>query len=69
MGQLVGPIVSIMVNRYGCRNVSIFGSILVAIGYGLSSFARNVEILYLTIGIIGGKLYQFVDLLNLIFIL
>ena len=52
--HVVGPLVSALVNRYGPRSVSIFGSIAVAFGYGLSYFVQSVATLYVTLGIISG---------------
>ncbi|XP_037938291.1 monocarboxylate transporter 12 isoform X2 [Teleopsis dalmanni] len=45
-----GPISSSFVNRYGCRAVTIAGSILAAICIILSVFAQNVATLIITIG-------------------
>jgi len=52
---LTGPIVSALTNKYGCRPVCIAGSIIGSIGFALSSFATNLDILMLTYGIIGGR--------------
>ncbi|XP_055616398.1 monocarboxylate transporter 12 isoform X2 [Toxorhynchites rutilus septentrionalis] len=49
-----GPISSALVNRYGCRAVTIAGSILAAICLAASVFAQNVATLFLTIGFGGG---------------
>jgi len=49
-----GPIAGAFVNKYGCRPVSIAGSILAAIGFGMSYFAESVTYLYISIGLIGG---------------
>lgn len=46
-----GPISSSFVNRYGCRPVTIAGSILAAICIFISMFAQNVLTLIFTIGI------------------
>ncbi|XP_043275275.1 monocarboxylate transporter 12 [Venturia canescens] len=46
-----GPISSMFVNKYGCRNVTIAGSILASICLLASVFASSVFVLYLTIGI------------------
>ncbi|XP_074040298.1 monocarboxylate transporter 1 [Leptinotarsa decemlineata] len=46
-----GPLSSYFVNRYGCRIVTIAGSILSAICLVVSFWAPNVLTLYLTIGV------------------
>lgn len=49
-----GPVVSALTNKYGCRAVSIAGSILSAFGFAISVFAPNLYYLYFTFGIISG---------------
>ncbi|XP_023159172.1 uncharacterized protein LOC101453379 [Ceratitis capitata] len=51
---LMGPIWSNLVDRYGCRRMTIFGGILSATGFALSSMCNSVEMLMLTFGIISG---------------
>nr|XP_014092296.1 uncharacterized protein LOC106618876 isoform X1 [Bactrocera oleae] len=51
---LMGPIWSNLVDKYGCRKMTIFGGLLSAIGFGLSSLCNSVEMLMLTFGIISG---------------
>ncbi|KAL8616129.1 hypothetical protein ACOMHN_066616 [Nucella lapillus] len=50
----VGPIVSALTNRWGCKKVTMVGSVVATIGFILSVFAPTVEILIVTYGIIGG---------------
>lgn len=52
---MVGPFASAIANGYGFRLVAIFGSILAAVGFALSSFATSVIFLCITYGVIGGK--------------
>lgn len=54
MPLLSGPIASFLTDRYGCRKVTIAGSILAALGFVLSSFADSMEVLFLTFGILSG---------------
>ncbi|KAJ0177490.1 hypothetical protein K1T71_007499 [Dendrolimus kikuchii] len=54
MPLLSGPIASFLTDRYGCRRVTIFGSILAAIGFVISAFVENMETLFLTFGIMAG---------------
>ncbi|XP_057325967.1 monocarboxylate transporter 12 [Microplitis mediator] len=46
-----GPISSALVNKYGCRTVTIAGAILSSACLLMSVFAQNVVTLYFTIGI------------------
>ncbi|XP_013113022.2 monocarboxylate transporter 12 [Stomoxys calcitrans] len=46
-----GPISSAFVNRYGCRAVTIAGSILTAVCIVISTLAQNVLTLIITIGL------------------
>lgn len=52
---MVGPFASAIANGYGFRLVAIFGSVLAAVGFALSSFASSVTFLCITYGVIGGK--------------
>lgn len=54
MPLLSGPVASFLTDRFGCRRVSIFGSILAAFGFIVSSFTDSIEVLFLTFGIISG---------------
>jgi len=49
-----GPLASSLTDRYGCRNVTIVGSILAALGFILSSISNSLEVLFLTFGLISG---------------
>ncbi|GFQ74861.1 monocarboxylate transporter 14 [Trichonephila clavata] len=48
------PLASGLTNRFGCRAVTIAGSILAAFGLVISIFAPNVTFLYFSIGICTG---------------
>lgn len=48
----VGVFVSSLVNRYGCRPITIIGSIMAAIAFAISTRASNVYILLLTYGVV-----------------
>jgi hypothetical protein len=43
-----------MVNKYGCRPVTIVGAIIAGIGLAVSIFAPTIEVLYLTVGLLAG---------------
>ena len=51
---LVGPIASALTDRYGCRKMTILGSLLATVGFLLSSFCYRLELLYLTFGLMSG---------------
>lgn len=51
---LSGPIASYLTDRYGCRKVTIVGSITAAIGFLLSSMSNSMEMLFITFGVIAG---------------
>ena len=54
MPLLSGPVASFLTDRYGCRRVSIAGSLLATTGFVISSFAGSMEVLILTFGVISG---------------
>ncbi|KAL1131599.1 hypothetical protein AAG570_011213 [Ranatra chinensis] len=51
---IAGPFVSGIANRYGFRCVSIMGSVIGSAAFVISSFAPNMQILFLSYGILGG---------------
>ena len=51
---LSGPIASYLTDRYGCRKVTIVGSITAAIGFLLSAVSNSMEMLFVTFGVIAG---------------
>ncbi|XP_003745670.2 monocarboxylate transporter 12-like [Galendromus occidentalis] len=51
---LCGPIASALTNLYGCRVVTIAGSLLAASGMFISIWAPNVTFLFFSIGILTG---------------
>ena len=50
-----GPIASSLVNRYGCRVVTIIGALIAAVGLASSAAATNIITLYITVGCCTGK--------------
>ena len=54
MPLLSGPVASFLTDRYGCRRVSIAGSILATAGFVISSFASSMELLIFTFGVVAG---------------
>lgn len=51
---IIGPIASILVNKYGCRLVTMVGAVITSTGFILSIFSPNVEIMIVTYGLMGG---------------
>ena len=54
MPLLSGPIASFLTDRYGCRKVTIAGSILATTGFVISYFANSMGVLILTFGVLAG---------------
>ena len=55
LASIVGPIVSIMCNRFSGRSLVFVGACLLSIALMISGFAPNQLFLYFSYGIIGGK--------------
>lgn len=51
---LMGPIWSNLVDKYGCRKMTILGGVISAFGFAISSLCSSVEMLMVTFGIISG---------------
>lgn len=51
---LSGPVMSNLVDRYGCRKMTVIGGIISGIGFVLAAGANSVVQLYWTFGVIGG---------------
>lgn len=49
-----GPILSNLVDKYGCRVMTIVGGLIGGIGFVLASISTSVEMLYITFGLISG---------------
>ncbi|XP_060565303.1 monocarboxylate transporter 13-like isoform X2 [Ruditapes philippinarum] len=65
---LIGPVASILINRYGCRTVTILGAILGCIGYLTSIFVQQLFVLYFTLGIVAGSGFGMVFLPSIIIV-
>ncbi|GIX85193.1 monocarboxylate transporter 9 [Caerostris extrusa] len=50
----VGPVVSALTNRFGCRAVTIAGSVVSCVAFILSTMAPTVDVLMITYGVMGG---------------
>lgn len=51
---LLGPLASVLSNKFSCRRVVIAGGLIFSAGVMISAFMPELEILYLTYGILGG---------------
>nr|XP_040224398.2 uncharacterized protein LOC120950448 [Anopheles coluzzii]XP_040224400.2 uncharacterized protein LOC120950448 [Anopheles coluzzii]XP_040224401.2 uncharacterized protein LOC120950448 [Anopheles coluzzii]XP_040224402.2 uncharacterized protein LOC120950448 [Anopheles coluzzii]XP_049462813.1 uncharacterized protein LOC120950448 [Anopheles coluzzii] len=51
---LSGPIMSNLVDRYGCRKMTMLGGFIGGMGFVLASICQSVEQLYFTFGILSG---------------
>ena len=51
---LTGPIATWLTDRYGCRAVTIWGSILASIGFLAAAFSHHIALLYLFFGVVSG---------------
>nr|CAD7602770.1 unnamed protein product [Timema genevievae] len=51
---LSGPIGSALVDKYGCRVMTIIGGIISGIGFVMSAFGESIVVMYLTFGVIAG---------------
>ncbi|CAF0952200.1 unnamed protein product [Adineta ricciae] len=65
---LVGPIVSGLSNRYGCRIIIIIGSIGASICMMLSTLSQNVSTMIIIYGIFGGIFFGMVYLPSIIMV-
>jgi hypothetical protein len=54
MPLLSGPIASYLTDRFGCRRVCMFGSVLSAFGFVISAYAESIELLIFTFGVVSG---------------
>ena len=56
IADVVGPIVSFFVNNFGFRAVTISGAIIACVGYFVSSFSPDLDVLIVTYGALGGNI-------------
>ena len=61
---VAGPVVSALANSFGCRIVSIIGSIIAGVAFAISQFSPNIDVLILTYGVMGGQLLATILLVN-----
>ena len=51
---LAGPIMSNLVDKYGCQKMTMIGGLFGCAGFVLSAMSNSVEVLFITFGIISG---------------
>ena len=51
---LAGPVASVLTDHFGCRTVTIVGSVIACIGFLLGAAADSILVLLLTLGLITG---------------
>lgn len=51
---ITGPIMSALVDKYGCQSMTILGGVISAIGFTISWKVNHIEVMYLTFGILSG---------------
>ena len=52
----LGPIAGVVLRRLSCRSVTVIGTLLLTAGFVTSMFVESLGMLYITVGIVGGKL-------------
>ncbi|XP_045207943.2 monocarboxylate transporter 3-like [Mercenaria mercenaria] len=50
----IGPISSIMVSVFGCRQVAVFGALLSAVSFFACTWSPNVQVMIILYGLLGG---------------
>jgi len=53
---VAGPVVSALANRFGCRIVSIVGSLIAGVFFAVSQFSPNIDVMIFTYGVMGGRM-------------
>ncbi|XP_075973919.1 monocarboxylate transporter 14-like [Anticarsia gemmatalis] len=51
---LSGPVMSALVDRYGCRSMTILGGLISTLGFVLASISTTIEMMMITFGVIAG---------------
>ncbi|XP_076263872.1 monocarboxylate transporter 14-like [Rhynchophorus ferrugineus] len=51
---LAGPLGSALVDRYGCKYMTIIGSIICSVGFIATAYVRTIWLMYITFGLISG---------------
>lgn len=51
---ILGPVGSALVDKFGCRKMTIVGGIISGLGFIISSFAESIEMVFFTFGFLSG---------------
>ncbi|KAL1497870.1 hypothetical protein ABEB36_008757 [Hypothenemus hampei] len=51
---ILGPLGSALVDRYGCKYMTVVGSLICTIGFVISAYVKNIWMMYLTFGVVSG---------------
>ena len=52
---LTGPIATWLTDRFGCRAVTIWGSLLASLGFLAAAFSHHIALLYFFFGVVSGQ--------------
>ncbi|WAR28836.1 MOT9-like protein, partial [Mya arenaria] len=63
---LIGPIVSMFVNKFGCRSVAISGALIIFGSHIISVFAPSLQFLYFSLGFLPGIGYGLIYLPSIV---
>jgi len=55
-----------LANSFGCRIVSIIGSIIAGVAFAISQFSPSIDVLILTYGVMGGQLLATILLVTVV---
>ena len=59
---MIGPIASVLVNKYGCKLVTVLGTIFASAGFLISIFAPTIWFMYFSFGVLAGNLFSVIML-------
>lgn len=51
---ILGPVGSALVDKFGCRKMTIVGGVISGLGFIISSFAESIEMVFFTFGFLSG---------------
>ncbi|XP_050415582.1 monocarboxylate transporter 13 isoform X3 [Patella vulgata] len=54
LSMMMGPVVSMLLKKYTCRQVTIVGGLIASVWMGVSIFSPNIELMILTFGVLSG---------------
>ncbi|XP_052784920.1 monocarboxylate transporter 12-like isoform X2 [Mya arenaria] len=63
---LIGPVVSMLVRKFGCKTVAISGALIASASQVVSIFAPNMQFLYFSLGVMTGFGYGLIRLPSMV---